>query len=99
MVAGVAGDYEAVDDERVLARREQPGEPDVAVLPAEDVVLGNDAAGWEPTSRVGHRFRDATELDLLFEQSVACRAVRGRLSRKGHAHRLSSLIATLQVIR
>jgi len=76
VVARVAREHEAVDHERVLARGEQVGQPQldgtaVSASTPEDVVLGDDAARRQSTPGSGHRLGRPAQLHLLLEQPVA----------------------------
>jgi hypothetical protein len=80
VVAGVAGEHHAVDDERVLARSEQLGEPDggrIAVRcgSVQGVILGEHAAGRQRAPGGRHGLHRAPQLDLLREQPIARRPV------------------------
>src|SRR3954447_21833896 len=91
LIARVARKHEAVDRQRVLARREELGQPHIgrsAVCSGalEDVVLGNLSAGWEIAPVGGDRLHRSTQLDLLLQELLARRSVLGRLAGKRDAH-------------
>jgi hypothetical protein len=80
LVAGRAREHEVVDDERILAGREQLRKPHVGWVavrsgPLEDVVLRHGPARGEPAPGGGYRLGGAAQLDLLLEQPVARRPV------------------------
>src|SRR5262249_37903623 len=79
-VRPVTGKHHAVDDERVLAWREELGQPDVAraaVRPRalEEVVLGDDSPRRELPPCSGYRLHGAAQLDLFLEETLARRPV------------------------
>jgi hypothetical protein len=99
LVAGIAREHEAVHDERALPGREQLRQAHVDRLAVraravEHVVHGDDAARRQLAPGSRHRFHRAPQLDLLLEQSIACRPVLGRFPWKGDAHS-SSLRASI----
>ena len=77
-VARIAREHEAVDDERILARREELGEPDLAAALGgvlEAVVLRNRAAKRERAPLRGYALDRAPQLDLGLEEPVALAAI------------------------
>jgi hypothetical protein len=98
VLVGGARVHHAVDDERVLAGREQPrerhlGRAAVRQRVVEDVVLGYDAARRQLPSGRGDGLDRAAQLGLLLEQPIARGPVLGRLSWEGDAHRRCLLSA------
>jgi hypothetical protein len=73
-IARIAREHEAVDDERVLAGREQFGKPDLAAPVRdllEDVIVGDGTTEWQLASLFGDTLNRAAKLELGFEQAVA----------------------------
>jgi hypothetical protein len=71
--AGLAGDeHEVVEEKRVLAVLEQPGETDSAARSSELVVGRYLAAERQPPPLVCHSFGVPAQRDLLVEERIAC---------------------------
>jgi hypothetical protein len=80
LIFGVARKHEAVDKQRVLAGREQLGQPHLdwrAVSPgaAKDVVARHESAWRQFAPRSGNCLHRAAQLDFLLKQPIARCAV------------------------
>src|SRR5262249_23696361 len=84
-VAGRARKHEAVDDERVLPRREELREGDLAVSAGRDlepVLLRDGPSRRQRAALRGDALDRPAQLDLRLEQPVALAAVLAGLARK-----------------